>query len=249
MAYTFSMIKLEEAMQKSGCPICRRGHDAAIRWIETFLWEYVNDNGVRKQFYHSCGLCTQHTRALVAVEMSTSGPVLGVNILYRGLAQKTSKELQAIKKPEKNLSFFQEFLNEFRNPLPPLAEPKLGCEACANAKTAEASALHTFFESLNVQDAQFIKAYTASSGICLNHLRKGLASFNKEFPYASNFLIEHTIQFLEEQQVLISAFLKKNDYAHLTEPLTPDEQLAWRKVLTFFTGLPDEKFNHHLEPF
>lgn len=249
MAFAISIIKLEEAIKKDGCPICRRGHESGIRWIESLLWEYINDSGTRERFYKSIGLCNQHTRMLAAVEMSSSGPVLGVCMLYRGLSQKISQELQTIQKPGKDLSFWQELINEFKPAQPLLPAAKLPCPACEAAEKAEESALHAFFEALDQQDDAFMKIYRSYTGICLRHLRLGLLRHREDFPYAASYLVEHTIQFLEEQQELISAYLTKNDYAHLSEPYTEAEQSAWRKVLSFFTGYPAGKFDHHVEQF
>ena len=100
MAYVLSIVKLEESMKKSGCPVYRMEHEAAIHSIDSFLWENINDPGTRKPINDAYDFCLEHTRMLVAIEMSGSGPVLGVNMIYELLAKNVSLDLQNIKRNE-----------------------------------------------------------------------------------------------------------------------------------------------------
>ncbi len=44
-------------------------------------------------------------------------------------------------------------------------------------------------------------------------------------------------------------YIRKHNWAYRDEQLTPDEHSAWLRTLTFFTGLPPEKFTHQLDEF
>ena len=94
MTYALTIVNLQEAMEKDGCPVCRLGHKAAVQSIDAFLWENVNDPVVRKPINDAYGFCPEHTRMLVAVEMSNTGPVLGVNLIYELLARNVAHDLE-----------------------------------------------------------------------------------------------------------------------------------------------------------
>jgi len=52
--------ELELAFRKEGCPVCRlRSRDEA-RYISSFLWEFVNDPGIRVHLVNALGFCREH---------------------------------------------------------------------------------------------------------------------------------------------------------------------------------------------
>lgn len=57
MAFALTLVHLEEALQKPGCPICRLGDEAARRSVDGFLWENVNDPESRRPLQEAYGFC------------------------------------------------------------------------------------------------------------------------------------------------------------------------------------------------
>ena len=73
MAFVPTIMELESALQRSGCPICRVNRDGGDRFQRSVLWEYVNDPGLRMQMVDSLGYCPRHARRFVALEREMWG--------------------------------------------------------------------------------------------------------------------------------------------------------------------------------
>lgn len=76
-------IRLKDALEKAGCPICNvlKKHETDL--IEEILYEHVNNPSVREKFEKSLDLCTYHAWKLKSI--AYSNPLygsLGVAIIY-----------------------------------------------------------------------------------------------------------------------------------------------------------------------
>lgn len=254
MAFALTAVRIQEAMKQSGCPVCRLGIEAVAHSVDSFLWENVNDPIVRKPINSAYGFCPEHTRLLVAIEMASCGPVLGVNMIYEQLGRLVGNELkqlpigkgiaQAISNKWKILiqknhtSVDMRYLN-----------PSGPCPVCALQVQANINTLTALFEELEDQDDPLWGDYQASDGICLAHLRAGLNHLSTRFPGASRRITEDAAQRLLKQSSDMLEFIRKNNWEYRQEQITPDESIAWRKTLTFFTGYPGNKFTFRVEEF
>jgi hypothetical protein len=136
MAFALSIITLEEAMKKSGCPVCRLEHQVAIHAVDSFLWENTNDSAARKPINDAYGFCPEHTQLLVATELSNSGPALGVNMIYELLAKNVYNDLKNFKRAEASRRFFNSLFRWFnpsvkQSPEQNVLPPKGICPICS----------------------------------------------------------------------------------------------------------------------
>jgi hypothetical protein len=253
MAFALSIVKLQEALEKPGCPVCRLEHEAAIHSIDNFLWENTNDPALRKPINDAYGFCPQHTQMFVAKEMMSSGPVLGVNIIYALLAKNVAHDLQAvhIQGPK---SGWNALMNKLRGVQAgehkhTLLVPAGRCPICVLVEESGADVLTTLFEVLAAHEERFVEAYKKSSGLCLQHLRDGLEQNGPQNSTVVKFLIDDTVARLTKQRGEMLEYLRKHNWEYRDEKMTPEEQTAWLHTLTFFTGLPESKFDHKLEEF
>ena len=252
MAFALSIVKLEEAMKKPGCPICRIQHEEAARAVETLLWELTNEPDIRKPINDAYGFCPTHAQMLVAKEMMTSGPTLGVNIIYSLLAKKVSGELKKIDPKGKSVSSSMKKLADHLyagGRSAHLLTPSGRCPLCVTAEETGSNHLAALFEELNTENIKFKEAYQRSSGLCLTHLRSGLETQMEETPAAAEFLIQDTVQRLQSEQEQMQEYIRKHNWEYRDEVMTPEEQNAWLRSLTFFTGLPEARFTHQLKEF
>lgn len=264
MAFALSIVKLEEAMKKPGCPVCRIQHEDAQRAADTLLWELTNEPDVRIPINNAYGFCPPHARLLVAKEMMTSGPTLGVNIIYSLLAKKVVSELKAIgpaEKPGKRACRAVKRLAErvapdhqwvkklTANKKRTILVPTGRCPLCLAADESARNNLAALFEVLQSGDPKLAVTYKASGGLCLEHLRSGLEKHMEEAPAAADFLVQETIRRLTEEQGQMQEYLRKHNWEYRDEQMTPEEQSAWLHALTFFTGLPESRFTHKLKEF
>jgi hypothetical protein len=252
MAFALSIVKLQEALEKPGCPACRLEHEAAMRSIDTFLWENTNDPALRKPINDAYGFCPQHTQMFVAKEMMSSGPVLGVNIIYALLAKNVAQDLRNVHIQESKGSW-----NTLMNKLGKqagehkhtLLVPAGRCPICVLVEESGADVLATLFEVLAAHEERFIEAYQKSSGLCLQHLRNGLEQQGAQNSAVAKFLIDDAVARLTKHREEMLEYLRKHNWEYHEEKMTPEEQTAWLHTLTFFTGLPESRFDHKLEEF
>ena len=78
MARSRIYCELRDALSLPGCPLCRVEREATERYVDSLLYEKVNDPGVREAMRTSRGFCPQH-----AWLRDRHGASLGVAILTR----------------------------------------------------------------------------------------------------------------------------------------------------------------------
>jgi hypothetical protein len=254
MAFALSIVKLEEAMKKPGCMICRTEQETAIHTLKSMLWESTTDFQHRELIKDAYGFCPEHTRMLVALELSNSGPVLGVNLIYESVVKKTLRNLQGIQPGRKFRGGLYERLIKIGLPLPKRVKPevlpaKMLCPACTQSTQSGLNALSTLFEQIEARDENFVAHYQQSDGLCFTHLRLGLTQLMEDQAQAAAFLIEDTKQRLGAQQKGMLEYIRKHNWAYRNEQMSEDEKLAWIKTLTFYTGHPESRFSHKLDEF
>jgi len=78
-----SYFDLLEACSEPGCPVCRISLKLARRYVDSILYEYVNDPGVRDEIRRSRGYCNEHAGWMLDVR----GAGLGIAIFQRDIVQ------------------------------------------------------------------------------------------------------------------------------------------------------------------
>jgi len=248
MAFALSIEKLEQACRKDGCPICRLEHDAAVQSITAFLWEHANDSTAREPVNRSYGLCPPHTRLLVASELSSSGNLPGVHMIYEVLARNASQELAAAAKAARKPSLLSRLLPSANRFSHNLLAPSGICPICDIAHKSSINNLSVLYEEI-VTNEELHSLYTQSTGICMRHIRQGDALYGFKHPQAAAFINQHAAETLQKYRADMQEYLRKQNWEYRDEGLTAEEKTAWLKVLTFFTGLPGKKFTHHIKEF
>ena len=248
MAFALSIERLEQACRKDGCPICRLEHAAAVQSITAFLWEHANDNTAREPVNRSYGLCPPHTRLLVASELSSSGNLPGVHMIYEVLARNASQELAAAARSARKPSFLSRLLPSANRFSHNLLAPSGICPICDIAQKSAVNNLSVLYEEI-LENGELRSIYTQSTGICMQHIRQGNALYGFNHPQAAAFINQHAADTLQKNRTDMQEYLRKQNWEYREEGLTADEKTAWLKVLAFFTGLPAKKFNHHIKEF
>lgn len=254
MAFALAVNHLLEAMKDPGCPACRIYSQSSERALESFLWENVNEPDVRQGILDSLGFCTPHTRVMVARELFTSSLPLGTNIIYEHLGRVVAGELKKLR-PGTAAGVVSGWSGEIRGLLGkaglgpkdsgPL-QPTGDCPACTAGSNGAQNAVHVLCEELQ-KEGDVRAAYLASDGLCLDHLRDAIARHSGAFPRAVQLLIDDTVRRLESQSKDMKEYIRKANWAYRDEKLTEAEDTAWRKTLSFFTGLGGEKFIYRVD--
>ncbi|MBI9048572.1 MAG: hypothetical protein JEZ00_04080 [Anaerolineaceae bacterium] len=254
MAFALSIVKLAEAMEKPGCMICRMEHEAAIHALTSLLWESTTDYQSRQMINNALGFCPQHLRTFVAIELSKSGPTLGTNLIYESLSKNIATDLHNIQRKEQVNRKLRGLLAKLNIHLrysetPNVLKSKEPCPACETVNITGENTFSTLCEVITKNDEKMVATYEKSDGICLNHLRIGLTKYMVEFPEASEFLIQDTVQRLSDNRENMLEFVRKHNWKYKHEELIEEEKVAWIKTMTFFSGYPGERFDHHIDKF
>ncbi len=228
---TFYLIRiaLQDALKHPGCPICHLSAAAARRYAWHLLWENVNDFTTRQRILDGLGFCAPHTRLLAEMEPALFGDPLGLAIIYEHLIQVILERLERLPRPQPR---FLKWIA--RSPLQPAAE----CALCEIEARNAAYGLQTLFEALEADDERLAPAFQRSDGLCLTHLRQGLAAHAASCPQAARQIVAHTRRHLEAQRRHLSAYIRKHQWQHRHLEITPEEETAWQHALGFFSGLP-----------
>ncbi|MEN4041160.1 MAG: DUF6062 family protein [Anaerolineaceae bacterium] len=249
MAFALSVTKLVEAMQLPGCPVCRRAWQASNETMEIFLWENVNDPQTRGNINAAYGFCDYHTRLLVSRELSNSGTVLGVNIIYELLGRIVSEDLKKASLRSKVSGFLGGWFNKEARRSTKILPARDLCPACKLTRQAVMNTLFTLIESLQKGVTDVKNAYLDSDRLCFDHLRWGLSQYGASHARASRFLIDDAVQRLGALSAEMRGYIRKSNWEYRDEKMTPQENDAWQKMLVFFTGYPASVFTFKVPQF
>jgi hypothetical protein len=183
---------LLDAIKEKGCPICFLVVKNTHKFMDDFLYESVNDPGLRKEIRESYGFCNRH-----AWQLQKFGDGFGVSIVYKDLAQLIDKKLGKIN----NLPALIKDLNKSR-------KLKNNCMFCKQERDVENRYASVFIE--NFMDPELKHHYKNSFGFCIPHL---LTTINK---FKNRKAIEE-ITAIESEKISgliaeLSEFQRKHDY-------------------------------------
>lgn len=213
---------LMDAMKKPGCFVCRLVSETVDRYLDTLLYENVNDVGVRKNLRESNGFCPKHAWLLCEY-----GDPLGHSIIYGDLVDGVLDSLKGL------LVSPPHPLSKTTNSHAKRLLPGQKCPACLVARGAQERYIVVLLEEL-ASDPMFEVKFASSSGLCLRHLVEALeASRNDE---ATRRLLRVSIGKLEKLKAHLAEVKRKHDYRFSKEPWG-DEQDAWIRAVEVWGGL------------
>jgi len=235
MGRTKSYYDLRDALILPGCPVCRVSATAVDRYLDSLIYEKVNDPGLRSALRESRGFCQRHAWGLVR-----HGAALGTAIMMRDVLrtlQRTLAEGRFRNIPLLSLSRVQESLDA-EQPRASTAEavaalgPQAACPACAHEASVESGLLASFLENLQGDDG-LLPVYHKSSGFCLNHFRQVLSRIGDEEVYTLVVEAQQAIWAKLEGQ--LSELIRKSDYRYSDEELG-EEGVSWLRSLMAVAG-------------
>lgn len=210
-----------EAVQKAkGCPLCHLEADRMQRHLDSLLYEFVNDPGVRKELAQSKGFCQRHAQEIVKVE----GPhALGIAILYRDQVEQFLIFLQSLKEPTTTYFWDRKRKTSWES-----SEP---CPACRLQVEQRLRYIEVMVRSLN--DDEFREAYRISAGLCVPHFISVLD--RTQTPAARDLLIAIQEARFGSLKHDLEEFCRKNDYRFRDEGFEKEAD-SWLRAVRMFVG-------------
>lgn len=209
--------KMLEAIQAAkGCPLCRLDARAVRSYLESVLYESVNDSSVRAALMRSKGYCRAHAQELLEFRDG-----LGTAVIYQDMVRDFLSILAAS----------GEITNRFaRRELRPWLEHP-DCPACRVRDEARNRHVSTLVEGL--ADPELQMALEKSPGLCIPH-----------FFFVQEILRDREIRgFLVRAhrakygQLLgeLEEFCRKNDYRRIREAAGPEGD-SWQRAVNLVAG-------------
>ena len=231
-------IKIEKALNTEGCPICSIIKTSTEHYLESLLYEYVLDVGLRGKLHKSLGFCQRHAYMAVKIRERLNDDGLKMAILYETI---TSEEIGRLKDLWKDVYSRKKFSvkrffgkNKFVDNFKPIGE----CPACFQERVTESLYIDDFRARSN--EREFIELYGRDAVIlCRGHfvmLLENCLRFNALDEF--DFFLKMQIEKLEGILKALTSFIDKHDY-HKRESINKYEAKSWRFVVEYFSGKKD----------
>lgn len=210
---------LLEACSKPGCPVCYVSLKMARHYVDSILYEYVNDPGVRDEIRQSRGYCNEH--AWWMLDVRGAGP--GVAILQRDVVLTVLELTETLPNGRNARQSAQELLKR----LQPVAE----CPVCAYRRTTEDITLNTLLQ--HISDKKLAAALAGSAGLCLPHFSCALELVDDAEALKQLVALQRCT--LTELRHDLAEFIRKNDYRFRDEGFGKEGD-SWRRAIGIVAG-------------
>jgi hypothetical protein len=226
---------LRDALAEPGCPVCHLRARGVDRYLDSLLYESINDPGVRHDIREARGFCHRHAWQLVRPSASLGAAILHHDVIETVLEVLEEARFQA--PPLLSLQRLQESLAP-RAPGPATAdlakqlEPQQPCPACRMEERREVACLNTLVGNLTGEEG-LLDAFRSSAGLCLPHFRQALALTHKREVFEA--LVEAQCAIWQRLEADLGEFIRKTDYRFQDEPYG-QERDAWLRGIAAVSG-------------
>ena len=207
MAKDFIWHELYDLMEDDRCPVCALIEKRTQQAMDRFLFDSVNDRGLRPKIAAAHGFCNFH-----AHQLREMGDPLAHAILYTDFLEQLSAEIAAGK--PKKLQVYS---------------GRTDCFFCDNARTGETSYVAVMAEGL--ADEAFAAKYEQGGLLCAAHTALLLAKCRWK-PALAEKLIRINQKKYRHMIEVLAEIKRKNDYQNQHEPWTEEEKQMWKKVVS-----------------
>lgn len=214
---------LLEKFSEPGCAVCKLVERDAARYIDSLLYEYVNDVMTQRNYRAARGLCSIHSAQM----HHSKGHVLNIAILCSQVLDEVQNIAASPNRPS---------LGRLRNKstLADAFEPIAPCAACERMKEAEAAYIEIIGK--HIGDSRLQVAFRESSGLCLPHVRQVLRFLDKS-PQTETFLaIQRDIW--TQLQAELQEFIRKADMNFTGEGFGTESD-SWQRAINALAGSPN----------
>ncbi len=209
-------------LRKTGCPACHGANRTVWRYLDSLLWEFVNDSDTRAHLWASQGFCREHSMTLLAVA-SKQAAGLGVAILYEDFLARVEDDLAHAAKPSRRGR---------RAGGPARRAP---CRACASANDRAANYLRVLARA-GEGSAPWEGIRRPGRGLCLPHAMQGLELSSDDTQRQR--IVEAFAIGAEELRGELAEFIRKHDYRFHAEGFGEAELSAPKRAVLRLIGEP-----------
>ena len=203
---------------QDGCPLCSVVKKSVHKAMDDYLYESVNDPGLREEIRASQGFCNRH-----AWQLQKLGDGFGQAIVYSDLMNGVLQQLKAMDES----ASVKELFNKIRLG----TTKKQICMFCGQEKDIEERYISVFWE--NFKDPEINIRYESSFGFCIPHSVFALKKCkNKKF---SQKFVEMEAPKLSGLIGELKEFIRKHDYRFSREGFGKEGN-AWIRAIEKMVG-------------
>ncbi len=200
--------KLEKALAHPGCPICHLVQTSIESYFDSFLYEKVNDVGLRARLNADNGVCNRHLYQLLGHHDG-----LAISLMYRPLLERVVAAVLD------------------RSEVPGNKGACFVCESETETEERYASVMAEYLD-----DAEFKSSFAGSRGLCVPHyelVRRRAGSVPQWF---LGFHAAIYDRLLDGVRRYIDA--ANWSLAEARPSLSDEEQRVWMEVVRLYAGYP-----------
>jgi hypothetical protein len=218
-------VRLVEACQRPGCPVCVCVVDDSRSYLAALLYEHVTDVDTRRALRAAGGFCSWHTAMLPDLEQSA----FGAAIIYADLLRLALRQTEGVDHGPP-----RRWLAGLRRRSRPAAvaagyRRRAPCPACVSVAATERGCLDTLVRCFDDLEA----AYARSDGLCVPHLFEALEVADDGGRLGG--LVARTREKWRQLGGTLDAFVAKHDHRN-REAYTEDEVAAPRRAFAVLAG-------------
>jgi len=207
--------------------VCRILQRDTQRILDSILYERVTNPPTQKTFRASRGLCSEH-----GWQLTQFSNALGTAILYEQVVHEVLTILE-----DNTPGGIGQGIRRMFSPNPNITladalEPTAVCPVCVTLDDAESRYIRMLSDHLG--DEKLLTAYRPSEGLCLGHFRQLLCVTPTPEPLKNLLTIQNEI--LERLRTDLLEFMRKNDYQHVSEEVTPNQANSWIRAVSGMGG-------------
>jgi hypothetical protein len=227
--------ELLEACGQPGCPVCRLESRTLERYVGNLFYESVNDVKTREHLRGSLGLCREHAQLTVDKKL---GNALGFAIIYQDVIKNILRGMEKDATPPTSTRRLASFLKQMPEQVSAAVQrviyaltPHKHCLVCQQQEKA----VHIFISALvdSLSDPETVKAFQASGGLCMPHLKKAFELVRDPSTY--DLLLSVNREKLESLNAELAEYIRKSDYRFQHEGFGPEGD-SWRRAVNKLTG-------------
>ena len=203
-----------EAVQRGGCPICYLAKRSVARYLDSLIYERVNDPKTRERTRAAQGFCRLHVW-----QLRHQGGALGIGIIYRDVVRDIAEALDGVgfngqprRSPLDALrAIGGERSESFNSSAIQAVSPTQECPACTVQHQTETTYVDILLDNLTEERMQ--AAFEQSDGLCLPHLRLALARTRNQETFTHLIRVERKV--FRELLDNLDEMIRRSDYRYM----------------------------------
>jgi len=231
---------LLDACKEGGCPICTLALDMVTRYLDSIIYESVNDPQTRQALVQARGYCNDHSWRLTEMRASFSTALLYRDVLRQAgedmdeQADQGRLDLFGDGQPEGGLLDRLAALTGGGAPSErghSVADPHLACPACQVRDRYELIVLGALLE--HVGEGEMAGALRGAGGLCLVHLDRVAAVTHDGAAIGRLRDVQRACMSALGGE--LSEFIRKHDYRFTDEGMGAEGN-AWLRAVAMVAG-------------